>query len=194
MDKLSKKLRFLEENVVSFSVTEESCFIDISEAPEAEKQLHAKAQNLSKNYQLNDLTPEMKALIEKSSELLTLRCFLLFRKMIKTLCGLDESAYSSYFDTRLLWFVSESYKLGNQEAILKKIEKENPLLDEDSLETKRIEAENSFDDLWTENSFEKFEKRYWQNYFYNIRKKINCNNPDEVTLEQLASFSSNKKG
>lgn len=164
MNNLSRKLSELENNVVNDDVKEDTCKIDVSEVPDAEKELHKLASQLT-SQSFDSLTPDSRAIIEHSCELLTLRTFLLFRKMVKHLNFLQDSAMSGYFDIRLMWFLSESVKLGMQQSDMKELELANAGLSEDDLEQKRCELEATFEKLYTPESWDKYELEAWRKLF-----------------------------
>lgn len=162
MNNLVKKLHNLEENIVKEKIDEETCKISLDEVPEAEKQLHYYARNIIDTLQYENLTDAQNEILNKSCKLLTLRTFLLYRKMLTGFCCIPEnSVYETMLDVRLMWFVSESIKLGKQVREMIKMEKENSSLDEDQLEQKRIELEKRQSKLYTQESFEEYElKRF----------------------------------
>ena len=91
-------------------ITEVDCFIDTSSIPDAEKALHRAALDIStRGYE--DTTQEQRGILEHSTRLACLRSYLLFRKMIEGLYGLDDSDYKVFFELRLSWFLEESSKI-----------------------------------------------------------------------------------
>jgi hypothetical protein len=189
MNNLNRKIRELENNVVDDDIDESTCHVDLTEAPQAERELHYTAQDILQKYQNgNTVSVTQETVLDQSCKLLTTRGFLLFRKMVKAMCFIDDSVYSGVFDMRLMWFLNESVKLGNQTQEMVKLEKENANLDEDSLEEKRISLENTFEDLWTEKSFDAYEREQTLKMFERIQAKINPADPASVTTEQLTQY------
>ncbi len=162
MNGLSKKLYDLEENVVSDAIKEESCVIDISDAPESEKQLHKTAQSIVSHIKFENITPEQRELIEHSCRLLSTRILILFRKTTKLLFFLEDTILASYWDTRFMWFISETAKLGEQAQEIEQLKRDNPNLSEDDLDDKITALENTQQPLFTEKSFDLYEIEIFQ--------------------------------
>jgi len=158
MNNLVKKLHSLEENIVKEQVDEKTCKIGLDEVPEAEKQLHCYARNIIDTLQYENYTDAQNKILDQSCHLLTLRVFLLYCKMLKAFCCIPEgSVYERMLDIRLLWFVSESVKLGRQAQKMAKLEKANAELNEGRLEQKRMELEKGQPMLYSEKSFDEYE-------------------------------------
>lgn len=158
MNNLVKKLHSLEENIVKEKVDEETCKISLDEVPEAEKQLHHYAQTIINTTSHENYTDAQNKILDQSCHLLTLRVFLLYCKMLKAFCCIPEgSVYERMLDIRLLWFVSESTKLGRQAQKMAKLEKANAELNEGRLEQKRMELEKGQPMLYSEKSFDEYE-------------------------------------
>ena len=159
MKGISRKLNSLEKNVLDENVCEEDCYLDIRSLPEPERELHTKASSIAQSFNGEALPSQSeREVVKKSCKLLTFRGFLLFRKMVRCMYHLESSVYSELFDMRLNWFIQETAELSLQDADLRELELDNADLNEEDLEEKRVELENTFRCLWTEKSFEIYEK------------------------------------
>lgn len=162
MNAVSNRLRQLENNVLDTKITEETCHIDISEIPIAELELHRHAHHIVKNRTLEDVTPQERKIVEESALFLSQRTLILFREMCKNLfCINADSGYSLQFDLRLMWFLSESAKLGQQSLDMDELVEANKDLDEDSLDDKQTALEETQPLTFTPESYEEFEKQFF---------------------------------
>jgi hypothetical protein len=169
MNGINRKLHELESKVVNDDITDKDCFLDMTSLPATEAQLHRIAQDIARKGV--DIAPEEREIVLHSSQLITERIFLLFRKMIKTLNFIDGSDLEEYFDIRLMWFLRETRKLGDQILQYKQVAKDNPDLNEDELEAKYQELETTFEDLWTEKSFDTYERDVQLELFKKLKER-----------------------
>lgn len=160
MNKLSKKLSGLEQNTVSDEIDELTTHLDFSEFPDAERELHRYVRRLLDSKGIENLSLDEKALLEKSVILLCRRVFGLFMSVSQMFCMIKEkSGYEDEFNLRFGWFMAECLKLGKQSVEMQVLEHENAGLSEDDLDAKICELEAKQPELFTEESFNQYERR-----------------------------------
>lgn len=164
MNNLTRKLHNLEQQVIDDNITDESLKVYLCEAPEAEQRLHEYAQQIVQRYQSTldssespKYTDQENQILDKSCYLLTLRVLKLFSNTFSMFYFGEAGAGKLEFQFRLMWFMQQMGKRSQQYSQVAKLEKENAALDEDTLDRKLMELESTFEDVFTEKSFDEYE-------------------------------------
>ncbi len=184
---LSNKLTRLENNVVSEDVDESTTHLDYSELPEAEQELHRFVQSfMHNNPAYSDLSPNQLELLEQSAMLISKRVFLLFARTLQAFCMINEnSGYEVEFNVRLGWFMRECTRLGKQAMEMELLKIENAGLDEDALDEKQIELESKQPELFTKESFEKYETEAFKKAFERHGAKTSLNTAEQGSNQNV---------